>query len=139
MAQRSTEEILDAAADRHGVPRERFRAMARVESQGNAGAVSRKGARGLLQVMPGTARELGYQPEEMHDPEKSADAGARYVRRMYDRFKNWDTAVEAYNSGPARVAYRKKKGIPLPGETRTHLRRVKAAEAASALASRKSE
>lgn len=127
---------LDAAADRHGVPRDRLRAMAHVESRNKPGAVSRKGARGILQVMPGTARELGYTPEDMHDPAKAADAGAKYVRRMYERFKDWDTAVEAYNAGPARVAYRKAKGVPLPGETRRHVARVKAAEAAQALAER---
>jgi soluble lytic murein transglycosylase-like protein len=86
--------------------------------------------------MPGTARELGYTPEEMNDPAKAADAGARYVRKMYDRFGDWDSAVEAYNAGPARVAHRKAKGIPLPGETRRHVKRVKAAEAAEALARR---
>jgi soluble lytic murein transglycosylase-like protein len=127
---------LDAAADKHGVPRERLRAMAHVESRGRAGAVSPKGARGLLQLMPATARELGYTPEEMSDPAKAADAGARYGKKMFDRFGDWDTAVEAYNAGPARVAHRKAKGIPLPGETRKHLTRVKAAQAAEALASR---
>jgi soluble lytic murein transglycosylase-like protein len=125
---------LDEAADRHGVPRERFRAMAHVESRGNPGAVSKRGARGLLQVMPATAVEMGYKPEDMSDPKKAADAGAKYARKMYDRFKDWDTAVEAYNAGPARVARRKREGIALPGETRRHLVRVKAAEAAQALA-----
>jgi soluble lytic murein transglycosylase-like protein len=126
--------VLDAAADKHGVPRERLRAMAHVESKGDPNAVSGKGARGLLQVMPGTAREMGYTPEDMSDPSKAADAGAKYARKMYDRFKDWDTAVEAYNAGPARVARRKREGIALPGETRRHLVRVKAAEAAQALA-----
>jgi soluble lytic murein transglycosylase-like protein len=70
----------------------------------------------------------------MADPKKAADAGAKYARKMYDRFGDWDTAVEAYNAGPARVARRKREGIPLPGETRRHLVRVKAAEAAQALA-----
>jgi soluble lytic murein transglycosylase-like protein len=127
---------LDEAADRHGVPRERLRAMAHVESRRKPGAVSPKGARGVLQIMPDTARELGYSPEDMADPAKNADAGARYVRKMYERFKDWDTAVEAYNAGPARVAHRKAKGIPLPRETRRHVRRVKAAEAAEALAAK---
>lgn len=131
-----TLKILDGAADRHGVPRDRLRSMARIESRGRADAVSHKGARGLMQVMPGTAVELGYKPEDMHDPEKSADAGAKYVRKMYDRFGDWDSAVEAYNAGPARVAHRKKKGIPLPGQTTRHLKKVKAAEAAEALGRR---
>lgn len=127
---------LDAAADKHGVPRARLRAMARTESGGNAKAVSPKGARGVLQVMPATAKELGYTPEDMHDPAKNADAGARYLRRMYDRFRDWDTATEAYNAGPARVAHRKRTGEKLPGETRNYARKVKAQEAGELLASR---
>lgn len=124
------------AARKHGVPEERLRAMRRVESGGDSSAVSKKGARGEFQVMPETAKELGYTPEDMHDPEKSADAAAKYTRKMYDRFGDWDSAVEAYNAGPARVAHRKKKGIPLPGETQRHLKKVKAAEAAEALIGR---
>ncbi len=135
----TTSEILERAARKHGVPPERLRALARVESRGRPQAVSPAGARGILQVMPDTARELGYQPEDMHDPEKAADAGARYVRRMYDRFGDWDTAVEAYNAGPARVAHRRKTGQALPGETRRHVARVKAAEAAEVLARRRSK
>jgi soluble lytic murein transglycosylase-like protein len=69
----------------------------------------------------------------MHDREKGADAGARYVRKMYDRFKSWDDAVAAYNAGPARVAYRRKKGIPLPRETRHHLRKIRGEQALAAL------
>lgn len=130
------EDHVTRAAKKHGVPEERLRAMRHVESGGNRKAVSKKGARGEFQIMPGTAKELGYTPEDMHDPEKSADAAARYTKKMYDRFGDWDSAVEAYNAGPARVAHRKKKGIPLPGETRRHLKKVKAAEAAGALMDR---
>jgi soluble lytic murein transglycosylase-like protein len=126
-------EHIDRAADRHGVPRHVLRSMARVESTNDTRAVSKKGARGEFQVMPATAREMGYSPEDMHDPEKGAEAGARYVRKMYDRFGDWDSAIEAYNAGPARVAYRKKKGIPLPAETREHLAKIKATQAAEAL------
>jgi soluble lytic murein transglycosylase-like protein len=124
---------IDRAADKHGVPRERLRAMARVESRNDARAVSRKGARGEFQIMPSTAKELGYTPEDMHDREKGADAAAKYLRRMHRRFGNWDDAAAAYNAGPARVAYRKKKGIPLPKETRDYATRISAVEAAEAL------
>ncbi len=127
---------IDRAADRHGVPRQVLRSMAHVESRNDPTAVSPRGARGEFQIMPATAQELGYAPEEMHDPEKAADAAAAYTRRLYDRFGDWDTAVEAYNAGPARVAYRKRQGIPLPGETRRHLAKVKAAQAAEVLAER---
>lgn len=130
------EDHVTRAARRHGVPEGRLRAMRRVESGGNAAAVSRRGARGEFQVMPETAKELGYTAEDMHDPEKSADAAARYTRKLYDRFGDWDTAVEAYNAGAARVAHRKKKGIPLPAETRHYLRKIKAVEAAGTLLDR---
>ncbi len=126
-------DYVDASADRHGVPREILQSMRRAESGGRTNAVSRKGARGEFQVTAATARSLGYTPEEMHDPEKGAEAGARYVRQMYERFGSWDDAVAAYNAGPSRVAYRKKMGIPLPGETRAYARRIKGEQAAAAL------
>lgn len=122
------------SAKRHGVPDKVLRSMAHVESSRDTKAVSKKGARGEFQVMPATAKSMGYSEEEMHDREYGAEAGARYVRKMYDRFGSWDEAVEAYNAGPARVAYRKKKGIPLPGETRRHLVKIKGEQAAMALA-----
>lgn len=125
---------IDAAADRFGIPRDRLRAMAHVESRLKPGAVSPAGARGILQVMPETARSLGFKPEDMHDPQKSIEAGAAYYRKLRDQFGDWDTALEAYNAGPARVKYRKREGIPLPGETQRHVARVKAAEAAQAIA-----
>jgi soluble lytic murein transglycosylase-like protein len=130
-------DYIDQAADKHGVPRERLRAMQRVESGGRHGAVSGKGARGSFQIVPGTARELGYEPEEMHEPAKAADAAAAYMRKLHKRFGDWDTASEAYNAGPARVAYRKKKGIPLPRETREYVPRIKAEEAAETLRGRR--
>ena len=121
------------SAKRHGVPERILRSMARAESSNRTSAVSPRGARGELQVMPATAKELGYTPEEMHDPEYGAEAGARYARKMYDRFGNWEDAVAAYNAGPARIAHRKKKGLPFPRETRGHVRKVLGNEAADAL------
>lgn len=128
-------DYIDEAADRNGVPRPVLRSMARVESARNPGAVSSRGARGEFQVMPATARSLGFTPEDMHDPAKGAQAGAAYVKQLYDRFGDWDTAVEAYNAGPARVAYRRKMGIALPSETRNHIEKIRGAQAAMALES----
>lgn len=124
---------IDRAAARHGVPRDVLRSMARVESHHRTEAVSRKGARGEFQIAPATAREMGYKPEDAHDRDLGAEMGARYVKKMHDRFGDWDTAVEAYNAGPARVAHRKKRGIPLPRETRHHIRKVRGEQAALAL------
>jgi len=113
------------SARRHGVPEKLLRSIAHVESKGKESAVSPKGAKGEFQIMPATARELGYAPEQMHDKEYGAEAGARQLRRMRDRTGSWEDAVAAYNAGAARVAYRKKRGIPLPKETRDYVERVR--------------
>lgn len=126
-------DYIDESADRHGVPRDLLRSMSRVESRGRTSATSAKGALGEFQILPNTARSLGYRPEEMRDPQTGAEAGARYVRQMYDRFGTWEDAIAAYNAGPARVAYRKKHGIPLPGETQRHLEKISGEQAAMAL------
>jgi soluble lytic murein transglycosylase-like protein len=104
-----------------------LRAVGRTESEGSGRtkAVSPKGARGEFQVMPETAKELGYKPEEMHDKEYGAEAGARQLKKLRDRTGSWEDAVASYNAGAARVAYRKKSGEPLPPETREYVRRVK--------------
>ncbi len=127
---------IEAAAQKHGVPALILRSLAHVESRNDPMAVSPAGAVGEFQIMPRTAVELGYKPSDMFDRTMAADAAAKYVRKLYDRFKSWDTAVQAYNAGPARVAYRLRQGLALPGETINHLARVKAAQAAAALANR---
>jgi soluble lytic murein transglycosylase-like protein len=128
-------EHIDRAADRYGVSRSLLRSMARVESTNDPKAVSKKGARGEFQIMPATARELGYEPKDMHDREKAADAAAKHVSRLRKRNPDWndDDLVAAYNAGEARVRYRKKRGVPLPAETRGHVTKVKAEQAAEAL------
>jgi len=116
------------SAKRHRVPERLLRSIGHTESRHRSGAVSPRGARGEFQVMPATAKELGYTPEEMHDSEYGAEAAARQLRKNYDRSKSWEDAVASYNAGAARVAYRKKKGVPLPAETREYVRRVKKRE-----------
>lgn len=113
------------SAKRHRVPEDVLRSVGHTESRHNPKAISPRGAKGEFQVMPRTAREMGYDPEEMHDPEYGAEAGARQLKKHHERFKDWDDAVAAYNAGPARVAYRKKNAIDLPKETRDYVSRVK--------------
>lgn len=76
-------------------------AVARIESNVRDGARSRAGARGLLQVLPSTARELALNPD--HAP-SNVLAGARYLRLMLERFHSTDLALAAYNAGPTAVA-----------------------------------
>ena len=87
------------------------------ESRWNARAVSRKGAMGLTQLMPGTARQLGVNPA---DPMANLVGGARYLRRLLDQFDgNVEKALAAYNAGPGRV--RSAGGIPAIAETQNYV------------------
>lgn len=87
------------------------------ESRWQANAVSPKGARGLAQLMPGTARELGVDP---HDPFANLEGGARYLREQIDRFDgDLEKALAAYNAGPGRV--QNANGIPNIRETRQYV------------------
>ena len=92
-------------------------AMVWQESRWNAGAVSPKGAQGLAQLMPGTARELGVDPR---DPFANLEGGARYLREQLDRFDgNLEKALAAYNAGPGRVE--RSNGIPRIRETQLYV------------------
>ena len=112
-------EVAKAAARRHGVPEDLFLRLVQQESGWNPGAVSSKGARGLAQLMPGTARLVGV---DIADPRENLDGGARYLRMMYDEFGTWKLALAAYNAGPQAVE--KYDGIPPYDETRSYVRVV---------------
>lgn len=90
------------------------------ESRWRAGAVSPVGARGLAQLMPGTARELGVDPD---DPLANLEGGARYLREQLDRFDgDLEKALAAYNAGPGRVI--SAGGIPRIRETQIYVASV---------------
>ena len=90
------------------------------ESRWHAGAVSPVGARGLAQLMPGTAQDLGVNPD---DPFANLEGGARYLREQLDRFDgDVEKALAAYNAGPGRVAAA--NGIPRIRETQTYVAAV---------------
>jgi soluble lytic murein transglycosylase-like protein len=90
------------------------------ESRWRANAVSPVGARGLAQLMPGTAREMGVDPD---DPFANLEGGARYLRQQLDRFGgDVEKALAAYNAGPGRVAAA--NGIPAIRETQIYVASV---------------
>jgi len=116
--------------------------VARVESGFNPAAVSPKGALGMFQFMPATARRFGLQVDtrvdERLDPTRSAVAAARYLNFLHGRFGDWKLALAAYNSGEQRVASAVERGRTrdfyelsrrglLPEETRLYVPRVLAA------------
>ncbi|THD84418.1 lytic transglycosylase domain-containing protein [Aliigemmobacter aestuarii] len=110
-------ETAKAAARRHGVPEDLFLRLVQQESGWNPNARSHKGATGLAQLMPGTARLVGVN---IHDPAQNLDGGAKYLRMMYNKFGNWRLALAAYNAGP--LAVEKHNGIPPYTETRNYVR-----------------
>ncbi|MDR6307843.1 soluble lytic murein transglycosylase-like protein [Pacificitalea manganoxidans] len=106
-----------AAARRHGIPEDLFARLVQQESGWNSGARSHKGAMGLAQLMPATARKLGVDP---NDPHQNLDGGARYLKAMYDRYGSWKLALAAYNAGPGAVD--KHGGVPPYRETRNYVK-----------------
>lgn len=90
----------DTAANHFGIPTQIFRSLISTESSWNASAVSNKGAIGLTQLMPGTAAELGVDP---NDPMQNIAGGARYLSDQFKKFGNWQDALAAYNAGPGNI------------------------------------
>jgi hypothetical protein len=126
--------VIRAAAERYGVDARLVEAIVQVESAGNPTAVSPKGARGLMQLMPERAVELGVR--DVLDPTQNVDGGVRHMRDLLQRFGGDVTlALAAYNAGEAAV--RAHAGVPPFAETREYVRRVRALyDGAGGLASR---
>lgn len=119
MATPTKGEVVTMAAQREGVPVQLLAAIIQNESSGNNAAVSPVGARGMGQLMPGTAKDLGVDP---NDPVQNIAGAARYLRGLLDRFHSIPAAIAAYNAGPGAV--QKFRGIPPYPETRTYVERV---------------
>ncbi|HSE94625.1 MAG TPA: lytic transglycosylase domain-containing protein [Methylomirabilota bacterium] len=116
-------EAIRTAAERHGVDRRLVEAVVQVESGGNPGAVSPKGAQGLMQLMPQRSAELGVR--DPFNPLQNLDGGVRHLRDLLQRFAgNVTLALAAYNAGEAAV--RTYQGVPPYPETRDYVRKVHA-------------
>lgn len=114
---------INAAAQRWGVDPALIRAIAHAESSFNPRAQSPKGAQGLMQIIPATARR--FDVDDPFDPAQSLDGGARYLRFLLDRFSgDFDLAAAAYNAGEGAVD--RHRGIPPYSETQTYVSRVRA-------------
>jgi hypothetical protein len=112
---------LSRISSEHGVPPKLVQAIIQVESEGNPKAVSRRGAMGLMQLMPSVLK--AYQVEDPFDPLANVDAGVRHLKYLLQEFSgNLSLALAAYNAGPGTV--RKYKGIPPFPETHKYLFRV---------------
>lgn len=112
--------IRDVAA-RYGVSARLVAAIVEAESEFNPRAESRRGARGLMQLMPATATSL--QVEDAFDPRSNIDGGVRHLRRLMDRFDgDLPIVLAAYNAGEQAVIHH--GGVPPYGETRRYVRRI---------------
>ncbi|HUG55235.1 MAG TPA: lytic transglycosylase domain-containing protein [Vicinamibacteria bacterium] len=117
----SLEPIIQEAAALHGLSASLIRAVIQTESQFNPMAVSRVGAKGLMQLMPITARHVGI--ENPFDPRENVLGGTKYLSSMLRRFDgNTARALAAYNAGPTTVA--RYRGVPPYRETQGYVRKI---------------
>ena len=115
------DDLITKASKRHGVSFPLLKAIIRAESDFNPKAVSKKGAMGLMQIMPQNFKLLGLK--DPFNPSQNINAGARYFRQLYDRFNGkLALSLAAYNAGPTAVD--RYKTIPPYEETEEYVRRV---------------
>jgi soluble lytic murein transglycosylase-like protein len=112
---------IEQAAARHNVDPNLVRAVVKVESNFNPNAVSRKGAMGLMQLMPSTARQLNVK--NPFDPEQNVDAGVRHLKQLLESYRgDIKLTLAAYNAGAGAVA--RSSGVPRYAETQNYVRRI---------------
>jgi len=119
--QQDIDAAIDQAASRHNVDPGLVRSVVKVESNFNPNAVSRKGAMGLMQLMPSTARSLNVS--NPFDPSQNVDAGVRHLRSLLDAYRgDVRLSLAAYNAGSGAVA--RSAGVPRFRETQNYVRRI---------------
>jgi soluble lytic murein transglycosylase-like protein len=112
---------IEQAAARHNVDPNLVRAVVKVESNFNPNAVSRKGAMGLMQLMPSTARQLNVK--NPFDPEQNVEAGVRHLKKLLESYGgDIKLTLAAYNAGAGAVA--RSSGVPHYAETQSYVRRI---------------
>ena len=118
------EKLVREAADRHNVDPALIRAVIETESNWNPSAVSRKGAVGLMQLIPTTAQRFGVN--DLYSPQQNVDAGVMYLKTLLERYNgNLDLALAAYNAGEGAVD--RAHGVPSFRETRNYVQKVQSA------------
>jgi soluble lytic murein transglycosylase-like protein len=121
VSQKEIDAAIEKAAARHNVDPNLVRALVKVESNFNPNAVSSKGAMGLMQLMPQTARQLNLK--DPFDPEENIDAGVRHLKQLLENYGgDVRLSLAAYNAGSGAVA--RSRGIPRYAETRNYVRRI---------------
>ncbi len=114
-------DLINNAASSNGLNPSIIKAVIAAESAGKENAVSSAGAKGLMQIMDGTAKELGI--ENVFNPIENIQGGSKYLKNMIDKFGNIDEGLAAYNAGAANID--KYGGIPPFPETQSYVKKVK--------------
>lgn len=121
LSRQDLNQVINGAGERHQIDPDFINSVIRAESGFHQNAVSRKGAQGLMQLMPGTASQLGVS--NVFDPHANVEGGTKYLRQLLEKY-NYDVpkALAAYNAGPNRVD--RYRGVPPYYETRAYISRI---------------